>query len=475
VSQSGTRPQVEEGTHHVEDEVVVEEITSHELRASSVERLRLLWNKRVFLGKVFAVGMVVGLIVAILIPSRYEATTQLMPPDNQSGMGAAMFAALAGRAVGGGGGGGASGPASLGGMAGELLGMKSSGALFIGVLGSRTVLDRLIERFDLKKIYSKKLELDARKKLADRTNISEDHKSGIISISVWDYDANRAAALAAAYVDELNQLVTELSTSSAHRERVFLEGRLVAVKKDLDDASVKFSQFASKNAALDIKEQSRAMVDAASKLQGERIAAESELKGLEEIYTSNNIRVRAVQARIAELGSQLEKLGGKSPDANTPPPTNELYPTIRELPVLGVTWADLYQRTKIQETVYEVLTQQYELAKVQEAKETPSVKVLDIAKPPEKKSFPPRTAVTIFIGLTFLVAGIVGVFVRVQWDQTPTDDPGKVFAQEVAHSIGRYVPWTTPNGSEPHDARNRVWDQFNRRSDPQDKSESHLK
>src|SRR5262249_14246486 len=151
-----------------------------------------------------------------------------------------------------------------------------------------------------RKVYSERLELDARKKLANRTSLSEDHKSGILTISVWDRDPNRAAALASAYVQELNQLVTDLSTSSAHRERVFLEGRLTAVKKDLDDASVKFSQIASKNATLDSKEQGRAMVEAASRLQGEKIAAESELKGLEEIYTSNNVRVRAVQARIGE-------------------------------------------------------------------------------------------------------------------------------------------------------------------------------
>jgi hypothetical protein len=137
-----------------------------------------------------------------------------------------------------------------------------------------------------------------------------------------------------------------------------------------------------------------------------------------------------------------------------------------------VTWADLYQRTKIQETVYEVLTQQYELAKVQEAKETPSVKVLDVAVPPEKKSFPPRTAITIFIGLTFLVGGIVAVFARVQWDRTPTDDPGKLFAQEVAHSVSRSVPWITRNGSgtDTPGPNKGNWDNFDQRSDSKGKN-----
>jgi uncharacterized protein involved in exopolysaccharide biosynthesis len=466
---SGTRPQVEEVLRPVEDEPEIEELSSAEIRANAVGHLRLLSSKRVFLFKTFAVGLIVGLTVAFLIHPRYEATTQLMPPDSQSGMGATMLAALAGRATGGGGA-AAAGASSLGSMAGDLLGVKSSGALFVGVLGSRTVLDRLVHRFDLKKVYSEKLELEARKKLADRTTISEDHKSGILTISVWDRDPNRAAALAAAYVEELNQLVTDLSTSSAHRERIFLEGRLTAVKTDLDDASLKFSQFASKNAALDIKEQGRAMVEAASRLQGEKIAAESELKGIEEIYTPNNIRVRAVQARIAELQSQLEKLGGKPREANNPAPADQLYPSIRELPVLGVTWADLYQRTKIQETVYEILTQQYELAKVQEAKETPSVKILDVAQPPEKKSFPPRTAITILISVLFLAGGIVFVFGRMQWDQVAPNDPGKMFVQEVAHSIVQYVPWSSTSAPGSKGTDKVAWDHFDQRRDPSDQS-----
>src|SRR5450432_2511855 len=254
----------------------LEEVSSYELRSRAVGQLRLLWGERRFLGKAFVAGLIVGCLVAFLIPARYEASAQLMPPDTQSTTGVAMMAALTAKA----------GNSNLGGLAGDLLGIKSSGALFVGVLGSRTVQDRLVERFQLKKVYRKSLQEDARAKLSENTGVSEDRKSGIIEISVTDRNPKRAAEIAQAYVDELNQLVSELSTSAAHRERVFLEERLAAVKKDLDDASVKFSQFSSKNTAIDIKEQGRAMVDAAAKLQGELIAAQSELMGLEQIYTA---------------------------------------------------------------------------------------------------------------------------------------------------------------------------------------------
>jgi capsule polysaccharide export protein KpsE/RkpR len=466
VSQTGTR-QIEESPQPITEEVSLEGVSSYELRAKAVGQLRLLWGERRFLGRVFLAGLVVGLLVAFLIPARYEATVQLMPPDSQSTTGVAMLAALTARA----------GNSNLGSVAGDLLGIKSSGALFVGVLGSRTVQDRLVERFQLKKVYSYKLDEDARKKLQERTGLSEDRKSGIIDITVVDRDPKRAAAIAQAYVEELNQLVTELSTSGAHRERVFLEERLKAVKQDLDDASQKFSQFASKNAALDIKEQGRAMVDAASRLQGEKIAAESELKGLEQIYMPSNVRVRAAQARISELQHQLEKLGGKETGAvgQTTAPSDSLYPSIRELPLLGVTWADLYQRTRIQEAVYEALTQQYELAKVQEAKETPSVKVLDGASVPEKKSFPPRTFITCLVAFSFLGAAVVGVFVRERWNDTDAQDPGKLFAQEVFQTVNQHMPWASPNGSRAHGMTHRVWRRLVRGQNEEEKSESDSK
>jgi hypothetical protein len=107
----------------------------------------------------------------------------------------------------------------------------------------------------------------------------------------------------------------------------------------------------------------------------------------------------------------------------------------------------LYRNTKIQETVFETLTQQYELAKVQEAKEIPSVKVLDKALVPETKSFPPRTAITILGGVLALSAAIGGLFLRIRWNETDDKDEGKVFAKEVFHSVTSHIPWGPWNRS----------------------------
>jgi capsule polysaccharide export protein KpsE/RkpR len=240
-----------------------------------------------------------------------------------------------------------------------------------------------------------------------------------------------------------------LSTSSARRERIFLEGRLQSVSRDLEESEKDFSQFASKNTAIDIKEQGKAMVEAAAVLQGQLIAAESEYEGLKQIYTDHNVRVRSVKARIDELKRQLEKLGGKGESATSisDQPGDSLYPSIRKLPLLGVTYADLYRRTKIQEAVLETLTKEYELAKVQEAKEIPTVKVLDVANVPDKKSFPPRLLV-IFLGTVLTLAGVVTwVFGNKKWHETDSKDPRKAFVQEVFSTVSAGVPLFSRNGS----------------------------
>ena len=303
MTQTATKPQLETAPQPVDGEVSLKAMPLDDSREWQAEQLRLLWRRRRFFIRSVAVGLLVSTLVAFLIPKSYTSTTQLMPPDPQSTSGMAMMAAMAAKGDGG-----------LAGVAGDLLGLKSSGALFIGVLRSQTSQDRLIQQFDLTKVYGVRLVMDARMRLDENTSISEDKKSGIITISVTDHDPQRAAALASAYVDQLNTLVSELSTSSAHRERVFLEERLKVAKQDLDNASNQLAQFSSKNNTLDIQQEGKAMLDAAGSVAGEMIAAQSQLEGLRQIYTDNNSRVRSLNARVAELRKQLEKLGGTQAD-----------------------------------------------------------------------------------------------------------------------------------------------------------------
>src|ERR1700722_2828650 len=429
-----------------------------------VTKARTLWDERRLISRIVFACLLGATLLAFLIPKRYNATRKLMPPDNnQSSSGLAMIAAMATKST--------SAPSGLGSVAGDLLGMKSSGALFLGILNSETVQDRITDRFDLRKVYGLKYREDVRKKLLSRTAFDEDRKSGIISLTVADRDPQRAAAMAAAYVEELNKLVAQLSTSSAHKERIFLEERLVAVKRDLDQASQDFSQFSSKNKTLDIKEEARAMLQGAATLEGQLIALQSQLRGLQAIYTDNNVRVRSVQARIAELHKQLDSIGGPSGAApgvpaasgtadssSQPQPTSQSqFPSIRNLPILGATYADLYRRMTIQEAVYEALTQQYELAKVQEAKEIPSVKVLDAPLIPERKSFPPRLLIIAAGGFLGFIAPGGFVFCKQHWSEVDSAEPGKVLVTEVLQTVNAQMPWSPPSGPGFQENAHRVW------------------
>jgi uncharacterized protein involved in exopolysaccharide biosynthesis len=417
--------------------------------ANWVVNASVLWDHRRLLARVAAVALILSLVTAFVLPKQYESTARIMPPDS-SGGGSAIFAALAGRVLGG----GSSGLSSL---AGSLLGARNTSALFVDLLRSGTITGHLIDRFQLQHVYHKRYRVDTAKRLARRTSISDDKKSGVISITVEDTDPRRARDLAQGYLNELNLLLNRTSTSSAHQERIFIEGRLKGVEAELERAQQELSVFSSTHTTLDIKEQTRAMVDAGAKLQAELIVGQSELDSLRQIYGSSNIRVRAAQARVADLQHELEKMSGSSaplpPDSDegsnssttsTGSQNGELYPSLRQLPRLAVPFADLYRRVKVEETVFELLTQQYEIARIEEAKDVPVVSVIDAPGIPEKKSWPPRLLLTLL--LTAFVTAATGAYIlaRHRWNLVSATDSRKVLAQQIEvtlrNKLERYGP-----------------------------------
>ena len=416
-----------------ETELLAAEYTTH-----WATRASLLWDHRRILARVTAISLVVGLSVAFAIPKQYTAVTTIMPPDQQ-GSSAMLLAALAGRG---------SGIGALGSLAGSFLGEHPTTALFIDLLQSGTVSGHLIERFDLKHVYHKRYNVDTAKHLAHVTKITDDKKSGVITIKVEDHDPVRARDLAQGYLDELNRLVTRTSTSSARQERIFIEQRLHRVQADLERAQLELSEFSSKNSTIDIKEQTRAMVDAGARVQGELLVEQSGLQSLRQIYGDGNVRVRETEARIASLQHDLDKMTGSS----TPPipqvadggdskssteEKGELYPPLRQLPRLAVPYADLYRRVRVQEAVFELLSQQYEIASINEAKDTPTIKVIDPPGVPERKSFPPR----ILLALLFTFLSFAGmsalILVREHWSHVDPRDPRKLLASEVLSVLRR--------------------------------------
>ncbi len=241
-------------------------------------------------------------------------------------------------------------------------------------------------------------------------------------------------------------MVTHANTSSARREREFIEKRLVSVHAELQDAEKALSQFSSTNVTLDIKEQTHAMVDAAARLQAELIVGQSELDSLQQIYGDGNVRVRAARARIGVLKNELTKMSGIFSEGSNQSgeASSELYPSLRQLPRLAVPYADLYRRVRIQETVFELLSQQYEMARIEEAKDTPVVAVIDQPLVPERKSFPPRTMMTLL--LTMLAVGVTSFYIVLSsmWEHLAAVDPRKVLAQDISETVRRQLEHRFP-------------------------------
>lgn len=393
-----------------------------------VAKLSLWWRHRGFLWRVVWITALLSTAVAFIIPKRFKSTARLVAPD---GSNATALSGMLNKASGG------SSGMGLGLDPSTLLGLKTPGAFYTAVLESRTVQDHLVQNFDLRTHYSKKYQEDARKKLYHDTDIEEDKKSGVITLSVTDWDPKFAAALVASYITELNRVAADLNTSAAHREREFLEQRLQSAKQDLDSASMQLSEFSSKHTMMDVEQQSRTMMDAAARLQGELIASQSELKGLEQIYSEDNVRVRSLRARIGELQAQLKKMVGSytTPGSVDDAPSDANYPSIRTLPALGYRYQELYRQAKTQETIFEFLTQQYELARVEEAKELPVVRVMDQPNVPEKKNSPIRSLI---VGLSVVLALVLGcwwVVEKEKWDQLAPDDSRRLLVSEVRSDV----------------------------------------
>jgi uncharacterized protein involved in exopolysaccharide biosynthesis len=377
-----------------------------------------LWEQRRDILLWAAAGVLLSAVVAFLYP-KYESTVQIMPPDSSSSGLAALALPTLSKSSGSGSG------LGLAGLAGEILGAKNTTAIFMKVLESRTVQDDLITRFDLRRRYHTRYWEDARKKLHSRTTISEDKKSGVITLSVQDHDSGLAVALASAYIDELDKVVARVSTSSARREREFIGQRLTEEQKVLEDAEKQFGHFASSTMTLDVPEQTKVTVESAAKLQGEMIAARAELEAYEQIYTNENFRVKSLRARVNELERELGKINsGPIVAAAAQDPTNP-YPSVKSLPQLGIQWVDLYRNARVHQTVFEMLTQQYEMSKIQEAKEIPTVKVLDSPSQPERR-YPPPLLVIELGAILAAALGCLNVFLRDRWSTWNVEDPRRV-------------------------------------------------
>ncbi len=386
--------------------------------------IRFVWRERRRVLVPAIIASVLSLVLALLWPPTYESSARLIPsePSTLSSLSLTKLNAIAGVAL---------GSAGI-----ESMGLRTPAARFVAVLKSRTLANRLVDRFGLMKLYGARTKELAVEALAQRTDVVEDRKSGIISLAVRDRDPKRAAQIAAGYIEELDRLNDQLNTGAAHQERLFLGARLAEAQKDLTESSKRLAEFSSKNVVVAVEQQAKAMTEGIGELQGQLIAAEANLHGLREVYTDNNVKVKQAQAQVSELRRQLLAIRGPEDDsqAGTGIKVNTgdyIFPSMRSLPRLGVTYAEILRANKVQAAVFEVLSQEFERAKLEEVKELPTVKVLDQPNVPELRISPKRKLIVLAGALVGILGGIAWIFLRRKWLATNNADPYKELIRDA--------------------------------------------
>lgn len=358
--------------------------------------LVLRWRRLLTVNSIVAAVLTLLLLI-LFFPNWFTATISVMPPEKDFGnLGIATGMLPSGLT------------SLLSGSGLALPGLASPSDLYAAILRSRTVSMAVIEKHNLKEVFKVKLDTDALVELHTRTSVRV-NPEGIIVLSYDDTDPWRAAVVANSYIEELNRVNQENLVSKARAMREFIEKRLNESIVDLTMAEENLEAFQKDHNAVALDEQVKAAINAIAELRAQLVLAEIELGVMKRSLSPDNMKYKTQEYKIEQIKDQLEKLE-KGDSAH--PDSSILSVPMSQAPELGLTYARLMRELKIQETIFELLKQQYEQARIQEMRDTPTVQVLDPARAPEKKSRPKRflTAVmagVMSFGLTlFLVIGL---------------------------------------------------------------------
>jgi tyrosine-protein kinase Etk/Wzc len=349
-----------------------DEISLLDLLQTMVENLRLLVLGPLLIG-VTALGL------SFLIAPTYSAKMQFLPPQQQQSSAAALLQSLG----------------SLGGLAGAASGLKNPADQFLGFLKSQSVLDAMVDRFKLVERYEAKLKEDARKTLLANTRTASG-KDGIISLEVDDKDPAFAAELANAYVEELRTLMGRLAITEAQQRRLFFETKMQEAKADLVQADT-LLRATGVNAST-LKSSPAAAVEGVARLKAAITAQEIKIGSMRGYLADGAPEIKQALLELNTLRQELRKAEKDDPAASAAGAADSYVERFRDY--------------KYRETLYELFTKQYELARVDESREGALIQVIDAAQAPERKSKPKKALIAVIATLATGFALLLFVFVR---------------------------------------------------------------
>jgi tyrosine-protein kinase Etk/Wzc len=362
--------------------------TAEEGEISLLDLLIVLAERKRIIVWITAVFAVLAIIISLILPARYTAMVTLLPPQESGSMGGMLASQLG----------------NLGGMAalaGGSLGIKNPNDRYVAMLQSRTVEDAMVQRFGLMREYHAKRLSEARKDFENHTTVDGSGKDGLIHISIEDHDARRASELANGYVDQFRDLSQHLAVTEASQRRLFFQQELEQAKDNLANAEGALEQTEQKTGVIEPASQERALIESAASLRAQITAREVQIQGMQTYATGENSELIQAQQELTGLRAQLAKLGGSEDTSG-----NEFMIPKGLVPKTGMEYVRKLRDVKYYETIFDILARQFEVAKLDEAKEGALIQVVDPAVPPDRRSYPKRSLIVIGATILGLFLGV---------------------------------------------------------------------
>ncbi|MCX5816422.1 MAG: Wzz/FepE/Etk N-terminal domain-containing protein [Proteobacteria bacterium] len=386
------------------------EYTDNDEEINLLDYLIVLVKRKRLIAYITLGAMLITAIYSLTQPSVYRAETRIMPPQQSSQGSMSQLLGQLGGATG------------FVGMASGA--SKTPGDLYIALLKTNNILDRIIDRFDLVKLYKAKSKAGPRGALSGAVEAKEDRKSGIITIAVMDKDPKRAALFANAFVEELKAMNKGLAVGEASQRRLFFEEQLEDVKKALVASEEDIKGFQEKTGVLS-KDQVQLAIGAIAGMKAGIAAKEIELRVLKTYSTPSNPDVKKVEEAIKGMKAEVNNQQTKNKIEYDP-----LMP-LQEAPQTGMEYVRKLRNFKFYETLNELLIKQYEAAKIDEAKDATIVQVIDKAEPPEKRIKPERRKMVMTAGVVGFFLSIFVVFIMEYAEKSSSNPENKERIDEI--------------------------------------------
>ncbi|HEY6351153.1 MAG TPA: Wzz/FepE/Etk N-terminal domain-containing protein [Candidatus Angelobacter sp.] len=382
----------------VPEDVAIPSVLDEREKRRFPESLIIVAKHKFFIVCFVAGVAVLSAVVSMFLTKIYTANARILPPQQSQSIASAMLSQL-----------GPLAPMLMGG-AGGALGMHNPNDMYVAMLRSRTVADDLIDRFDLMNVYRQKLRVEARKRLAVATEITAGLKDNIISISVEDPDAQRSSNLANGYVEELEKLTKTLSVTDAGKRRLFFEREAKSANDELANAEQELKLTEEKTGIIQLDNQSRVMLQAYADLRAQVTVKEVQVQAMRSFATPENPDLLRSESELAALRTQLARMEQGARSGAVVP--------LEKVPGVALEYVRKFREVKYREALLELMLKQYEIARIDESKDSSIIQVLDKALPPEKRSWPPRTVLVMVCTFLALMVAISAVLVREKAQRT---------------------------------------------------------